>query len=362
MPDPSEIPENNGLGDISQLMTILNQLFGGGSSTEGNENSPEAMATAQMFLPLLTSMFTSGDFSPEAAVRDSQGEVQLMMKQLIEGGMPGIQGAEGVSGGYNSTTAQLLRNDLATRAAGQGAARVSQVKNQYAGTKNAQAMMMIQLINAMSNANRNRTNNTTTKGVADNANARRAAAAAAALAALKPSKGPAGTQSGKNPQKPIKPANLPGQQGGSSNRDDLNDQAARMGYGAGDKDDPNEILSNNGIGSESSDDLAERSGVDQGSIADRVDESSDPNYDPYDMMGDLGSLNPGGEFDFTALDPFDPMDLSGFDLGGGNDNNDDGGGDVYYELGPEDYEGGDGSGGGDGGSGGDWGDPGDYED
>lgn len=321
----AEIPEIPGM-NINDLMGLFNGLFGTNSTTTGTDGSPQGAAASMAFLAPLLSQFFSSDFSPEAAARDSQGSINLIMQQAMESGLVPILGGENASGGYNGTTAALLKNDLASRTAAQGAAQLAQVKSQYAGQKNAQATLIISLINALTNASRTRTSSTNNQGLLNNPNAQKAAAAAglaemARRAAQAASKDAGGKKPSKSPNKGPKQDTGGGQQ--QSDEQALNDIAREMGYGAGDKDDPNEVLTSSPT-QETDQELIDRSGLNEYSdaIANRQDESSDPNYDPYDFMGNMGQDQPGegggqdtsGDINFDQLDPFDPVDTSGMDL------------------------------------------------
>lgn len=227
MAGEGEIPESSLFGDLGDLIPLLNSLFGTEQNQSVTENSPEGQAAAQQLMPILMQMLTSQDFSQEAAGRDAQGQVDMIIKQMLEGGIPNILNAENVSGGYAGTTAALLKNDLASRAAGEGANRIASVRNQYAGQRNAQSTLLIQLINAMTNANRVRNTSNNNQGLVQNSNAQRAAGLAA-LAAM------AGN---KKPKPPKKPPEMGGGGGGTRSPDaenrerDLNaDIAASESY------------------------------------------------------------------------------------------------------------------------------------
>src|SRR5690348_9516855 len=108
MPDPAEIPLQD--NDLSGILGLITQLFGSEINTGTGSSSPEALDAMKQLFPMLLQQFQSGDYSPEAAAKDAQGEVDMILKRAAEFGLPTVAQAENVSGGYNSTTSQLLRN------------------------------------------------------------------------------------------------------------------------------------------------------------------------------------------------------------------------------------------------------------
>jgi hypothetical protein len=200
---PAAIPEENTLGDIQSLINMFGSVFGMTGNSSSSSTSPEGLDAAQQFLPALLNMIMGQDYSPQAAERDSAPAVQLILQQALESGMPGISASENSAGAYNSTTAALLRNDLAARAAGEGAALTTKNKATYGALRTGQANSVISLINSIIGASRRSSTTTTTPNLASNPAARRAAAlaagAAAARSALKP-KAPGGISA--RPQNP----------------------------------------------------------------------------------------------------------------------------------------------------------------
>lgn len=298
------IPGENGggFGDIQSLINIFTQLFGGGgSNTTGDSQSPEALTAAQNLMTLLGPEFNSGQFSPEQADRDSAGQVTQIIRQMTEAGLPVITGAENASGGYNSTAGLLLKNDLATRTAEAGAARIAATRTQYASARSAQISQMIMLIRAMSDAHRTNTTNTTTNALINSTNARRAAAAAAAAAALRAmTRGRNPASAGAKPPKPPKPPNSP-----SANPADPSspgDESEGMGFPPGElpqdinRDD---VLGLDMTGDPSIDDTSQIDDFDHGgAIPDVIDNG-------VIDLGDLGNVNPE-TFNFTDILGPDP--------------------------------------------------------
>jgi hypothetical protein len=272
-------------------------LFGTEQNQTVTENSPEGSAAAQQLMPILLQMLTSQDFSQEAAGRDAQGQVDMIIKQMMEGGIPNILNAENISGGYAGTTATLLKNDLASRAAGEGANRIATVRNQYAGQRNAQSTLMIQLINAMTNANRVRSTSTNNQGLVQNRNAQRAAGLAALLAMLNGKKKPDKNTSGK------KPPEMGG--GGPRTRSPKEEFNALAGTpdrpGRGDAD---EGWDANNPPFAAGNPLSERGDADEGWTPDGSFGLTERTDDIWNLEGGMGDSAPGGQ-DYTDFDAFD---------------------------------------------------------
>lgn len=69
---------------------------------------------------ILDSVLSNKDYSKEAAIADSKGAVDYTVKSALEAGAPQISSADKASGGYNSTTTQMLNDDLTARSAAAG--------------------------------------------------------------------------------------------------------------------------------------------------------------------------------------------------------------------------------------------------
>lgn len=346
------IPE--GGTDLDRILALIPGLFPG--STTDNTTSPAALDASSQLLPLLMQMFTSGDFSAQAADKDSAGAVSSIINGMLQSGLPGISSSESISGGYNSTTAQLLRNDLATRAAEAGAARKDSTRLAYAGQRNSQGGLIVQLINAMTNAQRLRQTSTSATGN------QAAAGTAALLAALKALTGGKGSGGGQAP----KPS--PGAGAGGSKPGAEQDTSGTGGSGSGGRESEEDARQNdplyqsggsgNNPNSPAGDPFAEDPyEVDQ-FLGDNSVTRDDSNNDPYQVdqslsdggLFDTGNGNPGDGF----TDNFDFGDMGlgdfNFDLGdfsGGNNDFGDFGGDGGFDFSFfDDFGGGSGDGGG----------------
>lgn len=311
MPDGT-IPETGGLGDINQFIQMLTSLFGGGGSTvNSNSQSPEALnASMGLFATLLPELF-SGDFSSESAQRDAMGQVELILKDLMENKLPLVAQAEGGAGAYSSTTSALLKNDLSARAAAEGAGRIATTKQQYATIRADKVGKLIQLIQAMAQANKVSNQNTRNNGALDSNTRRRNAALAAAAGAL--SRG-SRNRDRNNPLRLPNPRqqNNDGTYGGvDTSRDDsnANDNGPTPGTGGSDLEgegsggqlgyDPNQdggAYDTRGLGEDQ--DFTE------------VDSEGNPlGGDPFEVQGELGE--PDG---FGGLDDLGNVDFNFGDL------------------------------------------------
>lgn len=126
--------------------------------------SPEALTMIAQIFPQLFQQTTSGDYSKKAAIADSQGIVNQVMKTLQEQVLPQIYTGESARGGYSSTAKALLSNDAAARAAGQAASLVADVATKYGGVAATQQNALVNLINAAVQANKQGTSNLATTG------------------------------------------------------------------------------------------------------------------------------------------------------------------------------------------------------
>lgn len=169
-----------GLGNLQALANLLPALFGQNQSTSTETVSPEGLDSSMQVIMMLMQELLQGDFSQGAADADSAKLMEGLFKQILEGNLPGINGAEAASGGYNSTTAALMRNDLRARMAAEGAKVNVQLKNQYANNRNAQVNSLIQAINAAIRARQVQNTNQNKQGALQTPAGKAAAAMGAA--------------------------------------------------------------------------------------------------------------------------------------------------------------------------------------
>lgn len=282
MPD-GEIPSTGGIGDLNSLLELFKGIFGSGTNSDTNQNSPTALAGIQTLLPMLLQNLTSGDFSRESAIKDSQGEVDDIIKQLKDSGIPLISQQQNNAGAYNSTTASLLANDLASRAAGQGALAQGKTIDAYARLQQNKVTQLIALINSAVGAERNTITRNQTPGLKDNVAARNTALAGLLAGLLgkgngKPSSGGAkpNGNSNKNPA-----ARRPGDNSPTGAGTQATDDNPTAGLPGAEGDTP---------------------GTSDGDAADRAaqDEQFPQDFTPLDAGGDIGSLLDTSSVDFMS--------------------------------------------------------------
>jgi len=116
--------------------------------------SPLAVDQIGQTFPGLLGEFQGGDYSKEAAIRDSMGGVQNLFQDFRQTALPGVFNAEAASGGYNSSTGQLLNNDLISKVIAQGRGLIAKNVNDYAGIRNAQAGNITNMIRTALEANK----------------------------------------------------------------------------------------------------------------------------------------------------------------------------------------------------------------
>lgn len=87
-----------------------------GSTTKGTQQSRDALGTA---LEGILAEFTG--FSSEAADESSRESVTSAINEVLNSGLPDVRTANTVTGGFNSTTTKLLRDNVLAQASSAGA-------------------------------------------------------------------------------------------------------------------------------------------------------------------------------------------------------------------------------------------------
>lgn len=128
-----EIPPTNSSDILSTLISSLNSFNPTTATTKAG--SPEANASLDALMQSLTGTATGDDFSKEAAGVDSDALVAQIMQAFKEQALPQIYQAQTNSGGYNSTTGQLLANDAFARSVAQGQAAKVKTATDYANVR-----------------------------------------------------------------------------------------------------------------------------------------------------------------------------------------------------------------------------------
>ena len=108
-------------------------MGGGGSQSTGESWS----RTTPGFMNELGSVLQSNmegttGFSKQDAINDVQGVIRQNAINTMQESLPKIAGMTNTAGAYNSTTKNLLGNDLQARIAGQAMATTSQAIKDYA--------------------------------------------------------------------------------------------------------------------------------------------------------------------------------------------------------------------------------------
>lgn len=157
------------LSNSGGLASLINAAFGTRQQQSSNTNtistsqtgktSPLALDMLSQYLPSLFGSATSGDFSKQAAISDAQGGVNLILKNLKESTLPGVFRAESATGGYNTTTKNLLTNNLATQAAAQAQGLVTDTVSKYASAESQRQQNLINALNTAVNAQQLTTQN-----------------------------------------------------------------------------------------------------------------------------------------------------------------------------------------------------------
>src|SRR5438445_4002117 len=90
---------------------------------------PQTLASLQSLIQAVSGQFSGGTaqgLSKQDAVADTAGQIAQIFKQYKESALPTIFNAQNSSGGYNSTTGQMLADDAFSRATAAGSAQLTQ--------------------------------------------------------------------------------------------------------------------------------------------------------------------------------------------------------------------------------------------
>jgi len=123
-------------GGFADAVNALSGLFGTSGTVSGSGTTsvaPENQKIMDALTKLLGGDITAGKYSKEAAIEDTKGSIQAMIKKMLQEEMPSIAGAEKTSGAYNQTTTKLLSNDLQSRMDTGALSLVLQTIKDYAG-------------------------------------------------------------------------------------------------------------------------------------------------------------------------------------------------------------------------------------
>lgn len=129
-----ELPQTDPTALLTQLMTTLS-AYDPTTKTE-TSGSPGAQANIDSILAQLTQQLGSGAYSKDAAFKDSDALLAQIFQSYRENDLPQIYNAQVNSGGYNSSTAQLMANDAFSRAVVQSQATKLKAATDYGQVNN----------------------------------------------------------------------------------------------------------------------------------------------------------------------------------------------------------------------------------
>lgn len=171
---PTAVPMINSGGglNIAQLIQAITPLLGGtGTTTTGTTGSQTQGQTGSLAVDpainaLLTSLFGQvqgglGGFTKEQAIADSQSALQNLARTAVEQNMPSVLGGAKAAGLYNSSTQDLLSNDLQSRIAAQGAQLIQDNIAKYAAITNQGQQTAASIGNTLAQGNRTQQQNNT---------------------------------------------------------------------------------------------------------------------------------------------------------------------------------------------------------
>ena len=120
-------------------------MSGNQSSTATTEEDSTTSGTQKTSLNFdeatkayLDKILASTEYSKGAAIADSSNAASWAMQKSLELGMPGVSSAGKSAGGYNSSTQEMLTNDLSARAQGVGSQVMLDTITKYAAAQTGQ--------------------------------------------------------------------------------------------------------------------------------------------------------------------------------------------------------------------------------
>ena len=137
------------------LSAILQQLFvGTGKETTKTTSDPANTNALQQLMAVLTGTAggAKGDFSKQAAITDSTGQVAKLVNDSLQNALPDISSLNTKSGLYNSTTTKQLVDDLLARTSLQGQQATQENIKNYATIQQGNSQIASQAVNAGTNA------------------------------------------------------------------------------------------------------------------------------------------------------------------------------------------------------------------
>lgn len=180
--------ESDPWGSLLQAFQALSPTFLGSGTTTNTETDnssvdPQMAAILQSILGQSNSDVASGDYSKQAAINDSTGQIQQIIQQGLTKNMPTISAGAHGAGLYNDTTTKLLSDNLQAQLAGQANDAIQKNIANYANIQNQATANTINAAKALGTTNTSTKTSTTAPTVAPGA-AASGAAGIAGVAAL----------------------------------------------------------------------------------------------------------------------------------------------------------------------------------
>ena len=115
---------------------------------QSSQISAEGRAVRAAGYDALSALWGNSDYSRANAINDTQGAIAEIFNQYKIKDLPEIFSSMVSSGGYNSTSHQLMANEAFANATAKGAALRSQAILNYAEARNKQLAPLVSLLNA----------------------------------------------------------------------------------------------------------------------------------------------------------------------------------------------------------------------
>lgn len=141
----------------STLSSILPLLMSSGNSTQTSTTTKNGLGSD--VYAQIASLINNPGLSKDAAISDSNAAVSAAIKKVVQDNMPQLNDALKSTGGYSSTTNQLLQDNLAAQAAQAGAGLQLAQINSYL---NQNANQSLQAAQTLASANNTTTQTTQT--------------------------------------------------------------------------------------------------------------------------------------------------------------------------------------------------------
>lgn len=135
------------LSQQDSIAQALQQLMGRTSGTVQRGTGESDAATAALIQQLMGQV-QGGDAAIEQARSDVQPAVQALVQEVIAGGMPQVYDTGNIAGGYQSTAAKQIQDQLVTTAAQKGVALEQEAVGDARQTQQQQTQALLQAITA----------------------------------------------------------------------------------------------------------------------------------------------------------------------------------------------------------------------